>query len=233
MRRFPGILASVFVCFFIVQACGNDSETHDLTGHKIFLNWTFSDASDCTEANASLVYLNISQGEESGDGYMLFCSSSGKEFITDVTDGKYLIRVMSVDNVGDPNYYGEERITIRGKDENLIIYLNPAGFMTFTWDLAGRTCTEAGVENVSVKVNTEDGYENLYTASPILGCDDGGHNTYEGSLFYLGSYNLLIEGICQSSGLVGYEYDEIMMVKEKGENNYGLLTLDAVGGGCP
>ena len=105
--------------------------------------------------------------------------------------------------------------------------------MAFTWDFDGQTCTAAGVDKVRVKINTEDGSSNLYTAFPVPLCSEGGHSTETEAFLYLGNYNLVLEGICTTDADVHYDYDAIMMITEKGENNYGNLSLNAIGAGCP
>ena len=124
-------------------------------------------------------------------------------------------------------------VTVAGADESLNIEMEPIGFAVFIWDFAGLSCTAAGVDRVRVMIDDELGTTNLYTATPVPDCAEGGHSTEDTAFFYLGNYNLVLEGVCDSDLSTGYSYDAIMMVTEKGENNYGLLHLDEVGGGCP
>ena len=65
------------------------------------------------------------------------------------------------------------------------------------------------------------------------GADIAKNVTIVTAFLFLGNYNLVLEGVCDSDLSTGYSYDAIMMITEKGENNYGNLSLDAVGGGCP
>ena len=199
-------------------------------GYTISLTWDF-DGVACTAAQVASVNVSLLEGATELANADITCAQGDGADIEEIEDGSYTIELRATSNSGEMTYYGEGSVTVSGQDASLNISMDPIGFVAFTWDFDGLTCTTAGVSRVRVMVNTEDGSTNLYTASPVPDCADGGHDTEAAAFLYLGNYNLVLEGVCDSDLSTGYTYDAIMMVTEKGENNYGLLSL--TGNGCP
>jgi hypothetical protein len=218
-------------------ACDTGYETSEdgkhcvLTSYMISLTWSF-DGVGCTAAQVASVDVTLFEGATELANETIPCNLGDGANIEDVEDGTYDIELRATSNSGEMTYYGEGSVTVSGQDAALDITLEPVGFVVFTWDMGGLTCTAAGVERVRVMINTEDGSSNLYTANPPPFCSELGHSTEDTAFFYLGNYNLVMEGVCTDT-FVHYDYDAVMMVTEKGENNYGNLSLDAIGGGCP
>jgi hypothetical protein len=202
----------------------------EYAGHQISLGWSFLDAAGCTEAQVAGVEVLLLQGGTELASATINCSQGDGADIEEVQDGDYKIELRANSNSGDLTYYGEGSVTVNGQDTAINIMMDPVGFIKFTWDMAGRTCTAAGVSNVRVLVNNEAGITNLYKASPTPSCNEGGHSTEETAFFSLGNYNLVLLGICASDQSEGYGLDAIIAITEKGENNYGLLSLDEDGG---
>lgn len=205
----------------------------EFAGYMISLTWSFSDAASCTAAQVAEVDVMLLQGGTELASAAITCSQGGGADIEEVQDGSYAIELRAKSNSGELTYYGDGNVTVSGQDAAIHITMEPIGFLVFTWDMAGQTCNSAGVSNVGVIVKNEAGTSTLYTASPVPSCTEGGHSTEQTAFFYLGNYNLVLEGICTSDQSTGYSLDATMMITQKGENNYGLLSLDAVGGGCP
>jgi hypothetical protein len=202
-------------------------------GYTISLTWGYTGAADCTGAQVASVNVSMLEGGTEIANATINCADGDAADISEVADGSYDIELRATSNSGEMTYYGEGSVTVSGQDTALNITMEPIGFVIFTWDMRGLTCTAAGVSRVRVMVNTQDGTSNLYTASPIPSCDEGGHSTETAAFLYLDTYNLVLEGVCDSDLSTGYSFDADMVISEKGENNYGLLSLDAVGGGCP
>ena len=200
--------------------------------YTVSLTWTYSDAAGCTAAQVGSVNVLLLEGGTELADATITCAEGDGADIANMQDGSYTVELRATSNSGELTYYGEGSVTVSGQDTNLNIQMEPIGFVVFTWDMDGLTCTAAGVNRVRVKVNTEDGATNLYTADPVPYCDDEGHSTVDTAFFYMGNYNLVLEGQCETSLDFNYNYDATMVISEKGENNYGLLSLDVVGGGC-
>jgi hypothetical protein len=202
----------------------------EFAGYVVSLTWDF-DGVGCTAAQVASVDVTLLEGATELANATITCAQGDGADIADIVDGSYTVELRATSNTGEMTYYGEGSVAVSGQDASLNITLDPVGFVAFTWDFDGLTCTTAGVSRVKVMINTEDASTNLYTASPVPSCDVGGHSTETDAFLYLGNYNLVLEGVCDSDLSTGYTYDAIMMVTEKGENNYGLLSL--TGNGCP
>jgi hypothetical protein len=53
------------------------------------------------------------------------------------------------------------------------------------------------------------------------------------SNFELGTWNLVLEGVCLSDLSTGYVLDANVIVAHPDENDFGTVILEDVGGGCP
>jgi len=199
-------------------------------GYTVSLTWDFEGAG-CTSAQVASVNVSLWEGATELANADIACADGDGADIAEIQDGSYDIELRATSNAGEMTYYGEGSVTVSGQDTALNISMEPIGFVAFTWDFDGATCTAAGVARVKVMINDENATENLYTASPVPACEEGGHSTETTAFFYLGNYNLVLEGVCDSDLSTGYSYDATMMITEKGENNYGLLSL--TGNGCP
>lgn len=208
-----------------------DGKHCEFAGHTVSLTWSFSGAGACTAAQVASVNVTLFEGATELADATITCAQGDGADIEEMEDGTYDVELRATSNSDELTYYGEGSVTVNGQDASLDITLEAIGFVAFTWDMGGETCTASGVERVRVMINTEDGSSNLYTANPVPYCDDGGHSTEDAAFLYLGNYNLVLEGVCDSDLSTGYTYDAIMMITEKGENNYGLLSL--TGAGCP
>lgn len=204
----------------------------EIAGYTISLTWSFSGAGACTAAQVASVNVSMLEGVNEIANATIDCTDGDGADIEEVDDGTYDIELRATSNTDEMTYYGEGSVTVDGQDAALDITLDPVGFVAFTWDMGGETCTVAGVDRVRVKINTEDGTETLYTASPVPYCTDVGHSTEDTAFFFMGNYNLVLEGQCETSLEFNYNYDATMVISEKGENNYGNLSLNVVGVGC-
>jgi len=207
-----------------------DGKHCEFAGYIVSLTWDF-DGVGCTAAQVASVNVSLLEGGTELANADIACAQGDGADIEEIQDGSYDIELRATSNSGEMTYYGEGSVTVSGQDASLNISMDPIGFVAFTWDFDGQTCTAAGVSRVRVMIDTEDGSSNVYTASPVPNCDESGHSTETTAFFYLGNYNLILEGVCDSDLSTGYTYDATMMVTEKGENNYGLLSL--TGNGCP
>ena len=220
-----GLLAGLVISGCVIK------DDDDPATYMVSLTWSFTDAADCTVAQLASIDVTILEGGTELITQTIDCSAGGADI--EVEDGAYTIELRATSNSGELTYYGEGAVTVAGIDESLNIEMEPIGFVIFTWDFGGLTCSAAGVDRVRVMINDEQGTTNLYTATPVPDCVDGGHSTEDAAFLFLDNYNLVLEGVCDSDLSTGYSFDAIMEITEKGENNYGLLHLDAVGGGCP
>lgn len=203
----------------------------EFAGYIVSLTWDF-DGVGCSAAQVASVNVSLLEGGTELTNADITCTQGDGADIADIQDGSYDIELRATSNAGEMTYYGEGSVTVSGQDTSLNISLDPIGFVAFNWDMAGETCTVAGVNRVRVKINSEDGTENLYTADPVPYCDEGGHSTEDSAFFYLGTYNLVLDGQCETSLDFNYNLNYTMVISEKGENNYGTLSLEAIGGGC-
>lgn len=207
-----------------------DGKHCDFAGYNISLTWSF-DGVGCTAAQVASVDVSLLEGGTELASATITCAQGDGADIEEIEDGTYDVELRATSNSGELTYYGEGSVTVSGQDASLDITLEAVGYVAFTWDFDGLTCTAAGVSRVRVMIDTADGSQNLYTASPVPNCDDGGHSTEDTAFFYLDNYNLVLEGVCDSDLSTGYTYDAVMMITEKGENNYGQISL--TGNGCP
>ncbi len=205
------------------------------SSYTISLTWSFSGAGTCTSAQVASVDVTILEGGTELANATINCADGDGADIEEMQDGTYNVELRATGNSGEFTYYGEGSVTVNGQDASLDITQDPIGYVTLTWDFGGQGCTASGVDRVRVKINTEDGSSNLYTATPVPYCtdNDNGHSTEDTAFFFLDNYNLVLEGVCTSDTEVHYEYNATRMITEKGENNYGKLSLDAIGAGCP
>jgi hypothetical protein len=209
-----------------------DGKHCEFAGYIVSLTWSF-DGVGCTAAQVASVDVTLLESGTELTSATITCAQGDGADISEIGDGTYDVELRATSNAGEMTYYGEGSVTVNGQDADLDITLDPIGFVVFTWDFDGLTCTAAGVSRVRVMIDSEDGSSNLYTASPVPDCDEEGHSTEDTAFLYLGNYNLVLEGVCDSDLSTGYAYDAVMMITEKGENNYGNLSLNAIGGGCP
>ncbi len=216
---------------YVTSADGRHCE---FAGYTISLTWSFEGVG-CTGAQVASVDVSLLEAGTDNElaSATIACADGDGADIEEVQDGSYDIELRATSNSGEMTYYGEGSVTISGQDDALDITLDGVGFVVFTWDMGGETCTVSGVDKVRVKINTEDGTSNLYTAFPVPECTEAGHSTEETAFFYLDTYELVLEGICNSDADVHYEYVGPMLISNKGENHYGNLSLDIIGAGCP
>ena len=205
----------------------------ELAGYRISLTWTFSDAIGCAGAQVYSIEVTLLQGGTELASADIDCSAGGAD-IEELQDGSYTIELLATSNSGENTYYGEASVMISGSDQALSITMEPIGFVRMDWDFEGLNCIVAGVGWVNMKINDEYDTTNLYTATPVPNCTDGGHSTEGTAFFHHDTYHLFLEGICASDpGIIGYTYDAYMLVTEKGDNFYGTLSLHQEGAGCP
>ena len=158
--------------------------------------------------------------------------SNGGALIDQVEDGDYSIDLTGLSSSGAEWYTTTENVTVSGQDIQLgTVVLTPTGSgdMKFLWNFGDNLdCIASGVGRVKVKVF--DSSSNLeFEANPVPNCDD------EGSIindFALGTWNLVLEGICDSDLSVGYKLDANLIIAHPDENDFGTVTLEDVGG-CP
>jgi hypothetical protein len=196
----------------------------------ISLDWNFGpELKTCTEVQVTNVHIQLLQNDVEVTSTTVNCSAGGAE-IDGVEDGSYSIYLVGLNNDGEEWYRAYEDVQVAGFDVDLgTINLTAFGYMAFTWlfGIDQWDCEIAGVDRVRVMVNNVAQTENLFTADPIPHCEDLG---VEITNWDLGAYNLVLEGVCESDLSTGYSLDVNVEVLYPGENDYGALILEDIGG---
>lgn len=201
-------------------------------GYTVSLEWTFGeDQKTCMNAQVGQVHVEVLEADAVLVEDTLDCSAGGVD-IEEMDDGDYTVNLTGINNAGDDAYRASVDFSVAGSDEDLgVVILDPFGFIEFSWEFGidGLDCTAAGVERVKVAIYDEAGETELFRADPIPYCDDQGAIITN---WDLGSYNLVLEGVCASDLETGYLFDGIVDVTLPGRNDFGVISLEDVGG-CP
>jgi hypothetical protein len=199
-------------------------------GYSVSVDWTFGpDAKSCTQVQVTDVYVQILENDVEVNSSTVNCQAGGA-VIDGVYDGLYSIYLLGLNADGEEWYRAWVDFEVAGFDEDLgAVNLDAFGFMAFYWTFGVDEwdCTIAGVDRVRVMVNNVAQTENLFTADPIPQCEDLG---VEITNWEMGEYNLVLEGVCESDLTTGYSLDVNVEVLYPGENDYGTLILQDVGG---
>lgn len=211
----------------------NDGPMHCVaSGSSIDLDWAFGPgARSCQDAYVDKVRVQMFDGTTEILNQEVACSNNGA-VIDAVEDGVYSIDLTGLSSSGAQWYTTTEDVTVNGQNLQLgTVVLTPTGpgDMTFVWEFGdGLDCTASGVSRV--KVSVYDSSSNLeFEANPVPHCDEAGSNITN---FALGTWNLVLEGVCESDLSVGYKLDANLIIAHPDDNDYGTVTLEDVGG-CP
>ncbi len=209
----------------------NDGPLHCVAaGSSIDLDWSFGPGGrSCDDAYVDKVRVQMFSGNTEILNQEVACSNGGA-VIDAVEDGTYSIDLTGLSAAGDEWYTTTEDVTVSGQNVELgTVILTPTGpgDMKFVWEFgAGLDCTAAGVSRVRVEVY--DSNSNLeFEADPVPHCDELGASITN---FALGTWNLVLEGICDSDLSVGYKLDANLVIAHPDDNDYGTVTLEDVGG---
>ena len=148
-------------------------------------------------------------------------------------DGTYTIDLTGQSAAGDEWYFTTETVLVDGNNVDLgTVVLAPTGTgdLRFEWlfGVSELGCLAAGVSRVRVEVYDQAGGLE-FEANPIPLCSELGSIV---SNFALGTWNLVLEGVCDANLTTGYVLDANLIVAHPGENDYGQVILEDVGG-CP
>lgn len=212
----------------------NDGDLHCVAaGAAIDFDWAFGPgARGCGDAYVDRVRVELFDGAVSILDEEVDCEDGGA-IIEPVEDGLYTVDMTGLSADGLEWYYASEEVDVAGQNVDLgTVVLAPLGTgdMSFDWvfGLDELDCLTAGVGRVEVRVY--DGGDNLeYEADPIPYCDDLGSTITD---FALGSWNLVLTGLCESNLDPAYELDVNVIVAHPGLNDYGTVILEDLGG-CP
>ncbi len=212
----------------------NDGDLHCVpAGAAIDFDWAFGPgARSCGDAYVDRVRVELFDGAVSILDQEVDCADGGA-IIEPVDDGFYTLDLTGLSADGDEWYYTTEDVDVAGQNVDLgTVVLAPldTGDMSFNWvfGVDELDCLTAGVDRVRVEVY--DGGGNLeFEASPIPDCSDLGATLTD---FALGSWNLVLVGICDVDLSEGFELDANVIVAHPGVNDYGTVILEDLGG-CP
>jgi len=212
----------------------NDGPLHCVAaGAAIDMDWAFGPgARGCADAYVAEVRVELFDGADSILDATVDCSEGGA-IIDPVEDGNYTLDLTGLGASGQEWYFASENVDVSGQNVDLgTVVLAPTGTgdMRFDWvfGVAELDCLVAGIDRVRVEVY--DGSGNLeFEATPIPDCADLGALVTN---FALGSWNLVLQGICDADLSVGYELDVNVIVAHPGENDYGTVILEDIGA-CP
>ena len=201
--------------------------------NRIILDWTFGPgARTCAEASVSTVRVQAIRGSGTLWDDTLDCTDGGTSFSI-VDDGTYTIELTGLSTNEDEWYQASELALFTGDNLDLgTLELMPTGpgDLGFEWSFGqdALDCEAARVSHVRVQVYDQEG--NLeYEVDPAPACSDGGALV---TGFELGTWHLVLEGVCAADESVGYRLETDPEVSHPGENNFGHLDLVDVGG-CP
>jgi len=199
-------------------------------GYSISVEWDFGpEFKSCTEVQVTNVFVQLLENDVEVTSTTVNCQVGGVD-IEGVMDGFYSVALVGLNNSGEEWYRAYVDVQVAGFNEDLgVVNLEAFGFMEFSWVFGTEQwdCLTAGVDRVRVEVWTTDEATNLFTANPIPDCEDLGAIITN---WDIGAYNLLLEGICESDLSTGYVLDANVEILYPGQNDYGPLILDDVGG---
>lgn len=206
-------------------------------GAKLTFTWIFGDEKKtCTQAQVGNVKVELFRADTSLFSETLACSAGGGK-IEQLEDGAYTLELTGISNSQESTYFVGVPFTISGQNQDKgELVLDPIGFVSFSWNFGANDadCATAKVDKVKIKLNSEDGTENLYTSIPVLSCTNA---PAEFGDFFLGKYNLVLEGFCANDpSVIGFRLDNFLDITDKGENNFGPINIPenaADPGGCP
>ena len=212
----------------------NDGPLHCVLedmGSAIDMDWAFGPgARSCADAHVDQVRVQMFDGADELLNSVVDCTVGGA-IIEPVDDGTYTIDLTGLSENGDEWYFATDDVTISGQNVDLgTVVLSPTGTgdMSFTWAFgqAELDCLTAGVGRVRVEVY--DGGGNLeFEVVPYPYCDELGATITN---FALGSWNLVLVGLCESDLSEAYELDANLIVAHPGVNDYGTVILEDLGG---
>lgn len=209
----------------------NDGPLHCMAaGSSIDMSWAFGPGGrNCDDAYVDKVKVQMYDGSNEILNQTVDCGNNGA-VIDQVEDGTYTIDLTGLSAAGDEWYTTTQDVTVSGQNVDLgTVVLTPTGpgDMTFVWEFgSGLDCTAAGVSRVRVQVY--DSSSSLeFEADPVPHCDEAGSNITN---FALGTWNLVLEGVCDSDLSVGYRLDANLVIAHPQENDFGTVTLEDVGG---
>ena len=196
-------------------------------GSDVTLEWVFgTEAKSCTQVLVTQVHvLLLDENETATHDADMACSGNGVT-LEEVQDGEFTLELTGKNNSDEEIYFASTSVVMNGQDIDIgTIALEPIGFMKFSWTFgAGELdCTAAGVDRVKIMINNEAGDTNIYTASPVPYCSEGEHQVGN---FYVGTYQLVLEGKCESDTEVHYRFEDAIEIVYLGENDYGAIILD-------
>jgi hypothetical protein len=213
----------------------NDGPLHCVQAETaIDLDWAFGPGvRSCADAYVDTVNVVLLDGNTEVINSDVACSEGGV-VISPVEDGVYTIELTGLSADSDAWYYASDTVDLLGSNVDLgMITLQPTsnGDMRFDWVFGEfeDDCVTAGIDRVRVKVYDAAGTLE-FEADPVPYCDELGAVVTN---FELGTWNLVLEGVCQSDISTGYELDANVIVAHPGENDYGTVILEDLGGGCP
>ncbi len=205
-------------------------------GSAIDLSWAFGPgARTCAEAYVEDVHVLMSDGTTDLIDEVVACTEGGV-VISPVEDGTYTIELTGLSAADDEWYfYSDADVVVDGGDVDLgTLVLLPLddGDMRFEWVFGEDEldCAAAGVDRVRVEVyDMQDNLE-FEATNPIPYCSDLGAIIED---FELGTWNLVLEGVCEADLSTGYRLDANVIVAHPGENDYETVVLEDLGAGCP
>jgi len=205
-------------------------------GYTVTFTWVFGpEEKNCSQVLVGAVRVELYQNDELLTEETLDCTDGGVD-IEGMYDGTYIILLTGISNSGKEWFRQAFEVTVAGQDLDLgPIILDPRGDMVFSWSFGTDKwdCITAGVSRVDITVKDLDG-NILFEPAELPYCEDGDDfsgNTIVLEDWDLGTYNLILEGLCEHDPrVVGYLLDAEIEVVEKGENNYGNIDLDDNGG---
>jgi hypothetical protein len=213
----------------------NDGPLHCVPeGSQVDLDWAFGPGvRSCADAHVADVRVQMFDGAVEILNNLVDCETGGA-VIAPVEDGSYTIDLTGLSAAGDEWYFATEDVLVDGSNVDLAtVVLAPTGTgdLRFEWafGLSELGCVAAGVSRVRVEVYDQSGGLE-FEASPIPNCSEAGSVVTN---FALGTWNLVLEGVCDADLSTGFVLDADLVVAHPGENDYGTVVLEEVGGGCP